>query len=87
MDYDKYINDPTLHTAFVNAHMALMVSTGKKFEEDYTAGDISRVIANMAHVAMDRGFDLQEVMASAAVLFKKESDDAAQKLTGGARAR
>lgn len=83
MDYELTDN-PTIDSALINAHMALMVTTGKKFAKDIVAADISRVITNMAHLATNKGFNVTEVIESAATTYVKESNDAAQKLTGGA---
>ena len=83
MDYELTDN-PTIYSALVNAHMALVVTTGKKFEADIVAADISRVVANMAHFAASKGFSVTEVIETAATTYVKESVDAARKLTGGA---
>lgn len=83
MDYELTDN-PTIYSALVNAHMALMVTTGKNFAADIVAADISRVVANMAHFAASKGFSVTEVIETAATTYVKESDDAARKLTGGA---
>ena len=83
MEYELTDN-PTIDSALVNAHMSLLVTTGKKFTEDIVADDISRVVANMAHFAASKGFSVTEVIESAAATYVKESDDAARKLTGGA---